>query len=94
MTHQRTVVGELLASSQWAPGGSQDSDVSDYTSTSRTTLPEPKGCAQNSTKADIKIITAYLVKERALDAVHTVLGQIRDAYRRRVEQKTTEQAIC
>ena len=67
--------------------------MSDYASTSRTTPLEPTGCSQNSIEVDIKIIATYLVEEGAPDAVRTALGRIRDAYGKRVEQKTTEQAI-
>jgi hypothetical protein len=48
---------------------------------------------QTDIEADIKIITAYLVKERAPEAVQAALGRISDAYGRRVERRTTEQAI-
>ena len=48
---------------------------------------------QTDIKADINTITAYLVKERAPKAVQAAMGRINDAYRRRVEQRATEQAI-
>ena len=96
MDARPVLTGETLASSQWSPGGSQSSDASssDATaSTSRTTPSKPTECLQTDIKADIKTITAYLVKERAPKAVQAALGRISDAYRKRVEQKNTEQAI-
>jgi len=48
---------------------------------------------QTNIEADIRTITAYLVKERALEVVQAALRHINNAYGRRVEQKATEQAI-
>jgi len=73
--------GETLASSQWSPRGSQSSNASfgDTTSSGRTTPSKPTECLQTNIEADIKTITAYLVKERALEAVQEALGRINDA---------------
>jgi hypothetical protein len=50
-------------------------------------------CSQTNIEADIKIITVYLAKERASEAVQAALDRISDVHKRRVEQKNTEQAI-
>jgi hypothetical protein len=52
--------------------------------TSYTTLLEPTKCLQDSIKADIKTLAAYLVKESALEAVQAALGKVSDAYNRHV----------
>jgi hypothetical protein len=39
---------------------------------------------QESIKADIKTLAAYLVKESALEAVQAALDRISDAYNKRV----------
>jgi hypothetical protein len=93
MTSQPALTGASLATSQWSPEGSQASDASNDATTGRTTPPKPTECLQTDIEADIKIITAYLVKERAPEAVQSALGRISDAYGRRVERRTTEQAI-
>jgi hypothetical protein len=93
MTSQPTLIRALLATSQWSLEGSQASNALLNASTSRTTPPEPTECSQTNIKADIKIITAYLVKERVPEAVQAVLDRISNAYRRRAKQKNTEQAI-
>jgi hypothetical protein len=91
MAARPALARETLALSQWSPRGSQSSDAT--TSTGRTTPPKPTECLQTDIKADIETITAYLVKERAPKAVQAAIGRISDAYKRRVEQKNTEQAI-
>ena len=93
MTSQPAPTGASLASSQWSPIGSQASDASNNATTGVTTPPKPTECSQTNIEADIKIITAYLVKERAPEAVQAALSCTSDAYRKRVEQRTTEQAI-
>lgn len=93
MTSQPTLSGASLATSQWSAEGSQASNASQDAPTSCTTPPEPTECSQTNIEEDIKIITAYLVKERALEAVQAALNRISNAYGRRIEQKTTEQAI-
>jgi hypothetical protein len=50
--------------------------------TSYTTLLEPTKYLQNSIKADIKTLAAYLVKESALKAVQAALGKISNMYKR------------
>src|SRR3982074_2448874 len=85
-----------LTSSQQSLRGSQASNASPSdatTSTSRTTPPEPTECSQTDIETDIKTIAAYLVRERAPEAVQAAIRRISDAYGRRVEQRTTEQAI-
>ena len=52
--------------------------------TSCTTLPKPTTCLQESIKADIKTLAAYLVKESALEAVQAALDKISDMYNKRV----------
>jgi len=54
---------------------------------------KPTECSQTDIEADIKTITAYLAKQRALEAVQAALGRINNALGRRVEQRATEQAI-
>ena len=93
MTSQPALTRASLATSQWSPKGSQASDASNDATTGYTTPPKPIECSQTDIEADIKIITAYLVKERAPEAVQAALGRISDAYGRRVERRTTEQAI-
>jgi hypothetical protein len=93
MTSQPTPSGALPASSQWSPEGSQASNASSDATTGRTTPPRPTECSKTDIQADIKTIAAYLVEERAPAIVQAALGRIDDAYRRRVEQRTTEQAI-
>jgi len=51
-------------------------------------------CLQTNIEADIRTITTYLVKERALEVVQAALKRINNAYERHVKQKATEQAIC
>ena len=51
-------------------------------------------CLQTNIEADIRTITAYLVKERALEAVQAALKRINNAYKQRVKQRAIEQAIC
>jgi len=63
------------------------------TSLSRTTYLKTIKCLQTNIKADIKIITAYLVKERALKVVQAALKRINNAYEQYVKQKAIEQAI-
>jgi len=68
MAARPALAGETLASSQWSPGGSQSSDASFsdvITSSGRTTPFKPTECLQTNVEADIRTITAYLVKERA-----------------------------
>jgi len=95
MAARPALAGETLASSQWSLEGSQSSNASfsDATSSGRTTPIKTTKCPQTNIEADIKTITAYLVKERALEAVQAALKRINDAYGRRVEQRATEQAI-
>ena len=93
MTSQLALTRASLATSQWSPKGSQASDVSNDITTSYITLPKPIECLQTNIEVDIKIITAYLVKERALEAVQATLGRISDIYRRCIERRTIEQAI-
>jgi len=50
-------------------------------------------CLQTNIEADIKTITTYLVKERALEAVQAALKRINNAYEQHVKQKAIEQAI-
>jgi len=68
MAARPALAGETLASSQWSPEGSQSSDASfsDATSSGRTTPFKTTECSQTNIEADIRTITAYLVKERAL----------------------------
>ena len=54
------------------------------TTTSYTTLPELTKCLQESIKANIKTLAAYLVKESALEAVQAALDRISDVYNKRV----------
>ena len=84
MTSQSAQTKARLAASQWCPEGSKASDASGNATTSRTTLLEPAKCPQDSIKADIKTLAAYLVKERALEAVQAALDRISNAYDRRV----------
>jgi hypothetical protein len=55
--------------------------------TTCTTLLELTKCLQDSIKADIKTLAAYLVKESAPEAVQAALGKVSDAYNRRVLAK-------
>jgi hypothetical protein len=41
-------------------------------------------CLQESIKANIKTLAAYLVKESALEAVQATLNRISDMYNKRV----------
>ena len=50
-------------------------------------------CLQNDIQADIELITAYTVKEKAPQPVQAAINRIRNAYAKRVEQKNTELAI-
>ena len=94
MTLQPAQTEALLAAGQQRPVGSQASDALGDATTGRTTPPKPTTCLQESIKADIKTLAAYLVKESAPEAVQAALDRISDAYDRRVQQKTTtEQAI-
>ena len=52
--------------------------------TSYTTLPELTKCLQESIKADIKTLAAYLVKESVLEAVQATLDRISNTYNKRV----------
>jgi hypothetical protein len=52
--------------------------------TSYTTLPKLTKCLQESIKADIKTLAAYLVKESALEAVQAALDKISNTYNRHV----------
>ena len=54
--------------------------------TSYTTLLEPTKCLQDSIKANIKTLAAYLVKESALEAVQATLGRVSDVYNKRVSK--------
>jgi hypothetical protein len=159
MTSQSTLIGALLATSQWSPERSQARNALLDASTSRTTPPKPTECLQTNIEVDLldlrhlirsgyrsvagklgpfravktglgerpkkrgspeeqniyrriqsfycsiimtiycvccdfqqdlKIITVYLVKERALEAVQAAPDQVSDAYGRRAEQKNTE----
>jgi len=67
---------------------------SNATSLGRTTPLKTTKCLQTNIEADIKTITAYLVKERALKVVQAALKHINNTYERRVKQRATEQAIC
>jgi hypothetical protein len=50
--------------------------------TSYTTLLELTKCLQDSIKANIKTLVAYLVKESALEVVQATLGKISNVYKR------------
>ena len=83
-----------------APAGSQGSavvgrghDATASASSSQNTTLEPTMCLQNDIQADIKLITAYTVKEKALQPIQAAINQIRNAYAKRVEQKNTKLAI-
>jgi hypothetical protein len=52
--------------------------------TTCTILLKPTKCLQNSIKADIKTLAAYLVKESALEVVQVALGKVSDVYNKRV----------
>jgi hypothetical protein len=52
--------------------------------TTCTTLLKLTKCLQDSIKADIKTLTAYLVKESALEAVQAALGRVSNMYNKRV----------
>jgi hypothetical protein len=93
MAAQTAGARATLASSRWSPGGSQDSDASQDATTGRTTPQEITGCKQTGIIADFKTIATYLVEEGAPEAVQEALSRINDAYKERVDQKTTEQAI-
>jgi hypothetical protein len=94
MTAPTATARETMASSQWSPGGSQSSDAScNATTTGRTTPTQPTERPQDNIIMKIEIIAAYLVKERAPDAVQAALGYVRDAYDRRVKPGSTEQAL-
>ena len=84
MTLQPAQTEAPLAAGQWRPEGSQASNALGDATTSCTTPPEPTTCPQESIKADIKTLAAYLVKESALEAVQAALDKISDAYNRRV----------
>jgi hypothetical protein len=71
-----TQPGAALASSQWSPRESRASDASNNVPTGHTTPFELTECSQTNMKEDIKLITAYLVKERAPEAVQAALGRI------------------
>ena len=73
MTTRPVLTGASLATSQWSPEGSQASDASNDATTGCTTPPEPTERSQTNIEADIKIISAYLVKERALESVNSFL---------------------
>jgi len=66
---------------------------SNATSLGRTTPLKTTKCLQTNIKADIKTITAYLVKERALKVVQAALKRINNAYKQHVKQKAIKQAI-
>jgi len=51
-------------------------------------------CLQTNIKADIKTITTYLVKERALKVVQAALKRINNTYKQHVKQKAIKQVIC
>src|SRR5450432_1689290 len=94
MTTPTATAKETMASSQWSPRGSQSSDASyNATTTGRTTPTQPTKRLQDNIIMKIEIIAAYLVKERALDAVQAALGYVRDAYDQRVKLGSTEQAL-
>jgi hypothetical protein len=93
MAAQTAGAGATLASSRWSPGGSQDSNASQDATTSCTTPQEITRCKQTGIAANFKTIATYLVEEGAPEAVQEALSQINDAYKERVNQKTTEQAI-
>jgi hypothetical protein len=65
-----------------------------FTSTSYTTLLKLTKCLQTNIETNIKTITTYLVRERALEAVQAVIRRISNMYKQRVKQRTIEQAIC
>jgi hypothetical protein len=73
MTPQPILTGASLATSQWSLEGSQASDASSDATTGRTTPLKPTECSQINIEADIKIIAAYLVKERAPVTVQAAL---------------------
>jgi hypothetical protein len=52
--------------------------------TSCTTLLELTKCLQNSIKANIKTLAAYIVKKSALEAVQAALGNVSNMYNKRV----------
>jgi hypothetical protein len=52
--------------------------------TTCTTLLELIKCLQDSIKADIRTLAAYLVKESALETVQVALGKVSGVYNRRV----------
>ena len=81
--------GDTLASSRWSPTGSQTSDAFNI-STGCTTPPQTNVRLQNEIITRIETIAAYLVKERALVAVQTMLEYICDVYKRRVKPRDTE----
>jgi hypothetical protein len=54
------------------------------TTISYTTLLKLAKCLQDSIKADIKTLAAYLVKEKALKAVQAALDKISNMYNKRV----------
>jgi hypothetical protein len=93
MAAQTARARATLASSRWSPGGSQGSDASQDTTTGCTTPQETTGYKQTGIIDDFKTIATYLVEEGAPEAVQEALSRINDAYKERVDQKTTEQAI-
>jgi hypothetical protein len=83
-----------------APAERQSSSVEDRgydatasASSSQNTTPKPIMCLQNDIQADIELITAYTVKEKAPRPIQAAISRIRDAYAKRVEQNNTELAI-
>jgi hypothetical protein len=52
--------------------------------TSCIILLELTKCLQNSIKANIKTLAAYLVKESVLEVVQTALGKVSNMYNKRV----------
>jgi hypothetical protein len=52
--------------------------------TTCTTLLELNKCLQDSIKANIKTLTAYLVKESALEVVQVALSKVSNMYNKRV----------
>ena len=83
-----------------SPVGSQSStnedisrDATESAPSSQNTSYEPTECLQIDLQAEIEILAAYIVKEKAPSLVLTAINRVRDAYMKRVKQKDTEQAI-
>jgi hypothetical protein len=52
--------------------------------TTCTTLLELTKCLQDSIKANIKTLAAYLIKESTLEAVQAALGKVSNVYNKHV----------